>query len=73
MTVAAYRERWHTPVDHLFLGPDHTVEPVEALRDRRRARTATELAIKLSATLAMPKDDRSHVVETQSFQPTLTI
>ena len=50
-TVAAYRDRWNIPVDHTALGPDNPVEPVEALRDRTRARAASKLAIKLSSTL----------------------
>jgi hypothetical protein len=72
-TVAAYRDRWNIPVDHMALGPDNPVEPVEALRDRTRARDASKLAIKLSSTLAMPRAEPDHVVETQPFQSTLTI
>ena len=58
-TVAAYRDRWNIPVDHIPLGPDNTVEPVEALRDRRRARAAAELAIKLSAASPCPETSLS--------------
>jgi len=72
-TVAAYRERWNIPVGHVPLVPDNAMEPVEALRDRTRARAATELAIKLSATLATPRAEPNHAVESKSFQPTLTI
>jgi conjugative relaxase-like TrwC/TraI family protein len=68
-TVAAYRERWNVPVGHVPLGPDNAIEPVEALRDRMRARTASELAIKLSATLVMPRAEPSHALEIQPFQP----
>ena len=68
-TVAAYRERWNAPVGHVPLGPDNAIEPVEALRDRMRARTASELAIKLSATLVMPRAEPSHALEIQPFQP----
>jgi hypothetical protein len=57
----------------MALGPDNPVEPVEALRDRTRARDASKLAIKLSSTLAMPRAEPDHVVETQPFQSTLTI
>jgi hypothetical protein len=71
MTVAAYRNRWNIPVDLTALGPDNPVEPVEALRDRTRARVAPELAIKLSSTLT--RDDPSHAVVTQPFQSTLGI
>jgi hypothetical protein len=70
-TVAAYRDRWNIPVDHTALGPDNPVEPVEALRDRTRARAASKLAIKLSSTLT--SDEPSHAVETQPCQPTLGI
>jgi hypothetical protein len=71
MTVAAYRDRWNIPVDHTAPGPDNPVEPVEALRDRTRARAASKLAIKLSSTLT--SDEPSHAVETQPCQPTLGI
>jgi conjugative relaxase-like TrwC/TraI family protein len=72
-TVAAYRERWNIPVDHIALGPDSPAEPVEAIRDRTRARAASKLAIKLSQTLHMPKDRPSHAVEAELFQPRLTV
>jgi hypothetical protein len=72
-TVAAYRERWNIPVGHIPLGPDNAIEPVEALRDRTRARAATKLAIRLSGSVAMPRAEPNHVIEKQSFQPTLTI
>jgi hypothetical protein len=72
-TVAAYRERWNIPVDHIALGPDSPAEPVEAIRDRTRARAASKLAIKLSQTLHMPKDSPSHAVEAELFQPRLTV
>jgi hypothetical protein len=72
-TVAAYRERWNIPVGHIALGPDSPAEPVEAIRDRTRARAASKLAIKLSQTLHMPKDRPSHAVEAELFQPRLTV
>jgi hypothetical protein len=72
-TVAAYRDRWNIPVGHIPLGPDNLVEPVEALRDRTRARAATELAIKLSAMLIMPRDESVHALEREPFQPILGI
>ena len=70
-TVAACRDRWDIPVDYTALGTDNPVEPVEALRDRTRARAASKLAIKLSSTLT--SDEPSHAVETQPCQPTLGI
>jgi conjugative relaxase-like TrwC/TraI family protein len=72
-TVAAYRDRWNIPADHIALGPASPVESVEALRDRTRARAATELAIRLSATLAMPRAEFAHALEGEAFRPTLTI
>jgi conjugative relaxase-like TrwC/TraI family protein len=72
-TVVAYRDRWNVPVDHRPLGTDNPVEPVEALRDRTRARAATELAIRLSATLAMRRPESAHELEGEAFRPTLTI
>jgi hypothetical protein len=72
-TVAAYRERWNIPVGHIPLDSGNAIEPVEALRDRMRARAATKLAIKLSGSVAMPRAEPNHVVESKSSQPTLTI
>ncbi|MGP8149607.1 MAG: TrwC relaxase [Acidimicrobiales bacterium] len=72
-TVAAYRDRWNIPVDHIALGPASPVEPVEALRDRTRAQAASKLAIKLSAALTMPRGEPSQAVETQPLRSTLAI
>ena len=72
-TVVAYRERWNIPVGHIPLDSGNAIEPVEALRDRMRARAATKLAIKLSGSVAMPRAEPNHVVESKSSQPTLTI
>ncbi len=72
-TVAAYRERWNIPVGHIPLDSGNAIEPVEALRDRMRARAATKLAIKLSGSVAIPRAEPNHVVESKSSQPTLTI
>jgi conjugative relaxase-like TrwC/TraI family protein len=71
--VAAYRERWNIPADQMLLGPDNTVDPGEALRDTTRARSAIELAIKLSTTPAVPRAVPSQQVETRPSRPTMEI